>query len=302
MSVFVKVFCKTCKRLILRLRGRVNENKKLGHNFYCSKLCEYKSKTKKRILVCGNALCERVFKRSQGYVSTHNYCSQSCAATVNNKKFPKRGPVFKVCANRTCENQVKNSRVYCSQSCLDVVKQKYTPQNVIDAIRLTARELRRVPSRREMKRVVDACIRFFGSWNKAVAVAGFQPNRSHNQRMYRRSITKAFDGHLCDSISEAIIDNWFTVNKVLHKREVAYPGTNHKADWGLKENEVFVEYFGLAKDCRRYDLTIEEKRGLCRRHNIRLVEIYPSDLYPNIRLDEKFKLGVSSFSLFPVKP
>ena len=103
------------------------------------------------------------------------------------------------------------------------------------------------------------------------------------------------DGHLCDSISELIIDNWLTKNSIPHKRNASYPETNSKADWSVfaGNQKVFVEYFGLVNDSPRYDRTIKRKKELCRRYNLRLIEIYPQDIYLkghlDIRLRDKFK-------------
>ena len=166
---------------------------------------------------------------------------------------------------------------------------KYKPDEVLNIIRQTARESKRVPSKREIKKISDACVWLFGSWNNAVTLAGLRPNRSHSQRMYRRVNAKALDGHLCDSISEAIVDNWFTKNKIFHTRNIPYPGTRHRADWGVGEEDTFVEYFGLAEDSPRYDRSIEKKRELCHENKIKLIEIYAKDLYPKICLNDKFK-------------
>lgn len=97
----------------------------------------------------------------------------------------------------------------------------------------------------------------------------------------------ALDGHRCDSISEALVDNWLTRQSIPHDRNVPYPQTGHKADWGIGKR-FFVEYFGLASDSPRYDRSILAKRRLCKANNIRLIEIYPKDLYPIMNLDRKF--------------
>lgn len=171
----------------------------------------------------------------------------------------------------------------------------YTQEELLNIIRNSARKLKRVPARRELRGVDNAYKRFFGSWNNAVIAAGLLPNRSHNQQMYKCARTKALDGHLCDSVSELIIDNWLTKNKLKHKRNIPYPKTNHKADWGidLKGRTIFIEYFGLAKDSPRYDRTVERKKDICRKYKIKLISIYPKDVYPlkdiNDTLRKKFK-------------
>lgn len=147
-----------------------------------------------------------------------------------------------------------------------------------------------------MGKVAYKCIRAFGSWNEALKKVGLEPHRSHSQRMYKRTNTIARDGHKCDSISEAIIDNWLSKHKVLHTRDVRYPSTGHKADWGVG-NKIFIEYFGLAKDSPRYDRSIKEKRKICEKNGIRLIEIYPNDLYPQEQLNGKLANTLPKFQL-----
>lgn len=286
-----KVFCTVCKRPIHRSIGRINENLKLGHNFYCSRECESQYKNRKRLLACEN--CGKDFLRIPSEISPHNYCSKSCAAIMNNKKYPKiRKPKLKTCLR--CGKPFRKSTgnlKYCSVKCRREAERRYTPQQLIDIIKGTAQELKRVPAKRELKEIADICVRVFDSWNKAIITAGLQPNRSHSQRMYKRTKTQALDGHLCDSISEALIDNWLTENNISHEKDVSYPETNHKADWAvfLGNHKIFIEYFGLANDSPRYDRAIKKKKALCRKHKLTLVKIYSQDIYPKECLDSNLK-------------
>lgn len=179
-------------------------------------------------------------------------------------------------------------QTFCSLSCRVRSQKKYSRTALLDIIKTFAQHLGRAPVRRELGRVSFACIREFGSWNNAVIAAQLNPHRSCDQRMYKRVRTKASDGHSCDSISEAIIDNWLTQKRVPHERDRRYPGTHYKADWVI--GDTFVEYFGLASDSSRYDVAIREKQKLAQQHSIRLIEVYPEDLYPRIKLTRK--LGV----------
>ncbi len=294
MAKLKKVFCANCKKPIYRSTGRINENIKFEWNSYCSKKCLSQSRTKKILLVCEN--CSRCFQRIPSKISPHNYCSKSCATIVNNTKNPNKKAKFKTCIK--CGKQFKKSTgnlKYCSIKCRGGRKPKYTSQNLTDIIGQKAKELQRVPTRREMERIGNSCKRVFGSWNNAVIATGLKPNRSHNQRMYKCAKIKAIDGHLCDSVSEAIIDNWLIKNKIAHKINVSYPKTRYTADWVISINgqKVFIEYFGLANDSPRYDRTIRKKKAFCRKHKLALIEIYPQDIYPkknlNNRLKNKFK-------------
>ena len=296
MAKLKKVFCAICKKPIYRSIGRINENLKFGHNFYCSKKCQYQHRNKKQLLNCEN--CGKIFLRYPKNISPHNYCSQSCAAKINNIKYPKRKAKLKICENIKCDKKFKpgeGNLKYCSMKCRREAERKYTPQQLINIIKRNVQELKRIPAKRELKEIDDICRKYFGSWNNAIIAAGFQPNRSHSQRMYKRTNTIASDGHLCDSVSEALIDNWLTENNIFHEKNAPYPKTNSKADWAIFVGgcKIFVEYFGLANDSPRYDRTIDKKKRLCRKYKIKLIEIYPQDIYPkkffNSKLKNKFK-------------
>jgi len=285
----VKVKCAFCGKEFFRSKRQFNEAKKFGWKQYCSLECLSKSKIKKQVVVCEN--CGKSFLRQPSGLSPHNYCSHSCAAKVNNKKYPKRQAKLRICieCGKKFKKSTKNIK-YCSLFCRRKAEQR-TPDELIKIIKETAKKLKRVPARREIKKINDSCRRIFGSWNNAILAAGLQPNRSANQRMYKRIDTKAIDGHLCDSISEALIDNWFYKNKILHERDVHYPKTHHKADWAvfIKNKRIFVEYFGLANDSFRYDRTIKEKKKLCYKNKIPLIAIYPQDIYPKEFLEDNLK-------------
>lgn len=285
----IKVKCVFCGKEFLRGKGQFNEAKKFGWKQYCSQRCLSNDRTKKQILFCEN--CGKSFERTPHEISPHNYCSQSCAAIVNNKKclkgHAKIKPKLKICV--TCGKSFRKSTgnlKYCSIGC-----RRNTPQQLIDIIKRAVRELKRIPAKRELMEIDSSCVRTFGSWNNAIIAAGFQPNRSHSQRMYKRTKTRALDGHLCDSISEALIDNWLTENNISHERDVSYPETNHKADWAvfLGNRKIFIEYFGLANDSPRYDRAIKKKKVLCRKHKLTLIEIYSQDLYPQKDLNSKLR-------------
>ena len=298
----VKVKCAFCGREYFRQAGRVNEARKFGWNQYCSMECQKRARTTKVERKCGNPDCHKKvlrqlnqFKNSKsGFI----FCSQSCAAIFNNKKclkgHAKIKPKLKTCLR--CGKQFRKNKgnlKYCSIKC-----RRATPQQLLEIIKRTAQELKRVPARRELEGIATMCAKTFGSWNNAIAAAGLPPNRSHSQRMYKRTNTVALDGHLCDSVSEALIDNWLTENNISHERNVSYPETNHKADWKININgqAVFIEYFGLANDSPRYDRTTKKKQKLSQRYNFKLIEIYPQDLYPKEHLDDKLKDKFRSFT------
>lgn len=280
-----EVVCFGCKKRFARSRRRFNENTKLGCNFYCSRTCYGESRKKRFSINCYN--CGKCFEKRQKEISKFNYCSSSCVAVINNQKFPKRGPGFRFC--KTCSRKFKGENLHCSKECFTESRKHHDPEKLLESIKSLNSKLGRVPAKRELPEVAEACRYVFGSWSNAVVAAKLVPHRSHDNRMYRRKMTRASDGHACDSVSEAIVDNWLTENGIQHERNVFYPSTRHMADWKLKNRKVFIEYFGLAKDSSRYDRSIKEKRNLCLQNNIRLIEIYPQDIYPRINLQRKLK-------------
>lgn len=206
---------------------------------------------------------------------------------MNNRNKPRRAKKVHPCDNPECGKDISVALNYCSRTCFNLMRTAYKPDELIKKLQVGSKKLGRTITKRELGHEAYMCIRAFGTWNKALIAASLTPHRSHSERMYKRKNTTALDGHRCDSISEAIVDNWLTEHDIAHDRNAPYPGTNHKADWRIGD-KVFVEYFGLAKDSPRYDRSIKEKRALCRKHGIQLIEVYPNDLYPEIKLEEIF--------------
>ena len=304
----VKIKCAFCNKEYFRDKGRFNEAKKFGWQQYCSKGCQDKAKTKKIKKSCGNFNCNKLFSRplsqfkrsKSGFI----FCSRSCAAKVNNRNYPKRKKQlivigqktyfktgFIICAKCGKWFQRITGKKYCSTECKRTVLRTYTPQQLIEIIRKKSHELKRVPTKRELRKIANCCVIVFGSWNNAVAAAGLKPNRSHDHRMYKRTNAKALDGHLCDSISELLIDNWLYKNNIPHSKNVSYPNTHHKADWEIlfQNQRTFIEYFGLANDSPRYDRSIKDKKKICNKNKIVLIPIYHWELYPKKRFGKKIR-------------
>lgn len=93
-----------------------------------------------------------------------------------------------ICLNPQC-NSTFSSRhsnaKYCSRKCAGTINQraalievKYSDDFLIEQLRLKAAELNRTPTKREMKSPFPSCdtyARRFGSYNKAVILAGLTP-------------------------------------------------------------------------------------------------------------------------------
>jgi hypothetical protein len=162
-------------------------------------------------------------------------------------------------------------------------RRKYTPKYLLDKIVSFHEKHDRIPLKREFNMYHEYQVRF-GSWNNAIRLAGFAPN----PQLFAYKFV-ARDGHKCDSFTEKIIDDWLYKRGINHKRNVSYPGTKMTADFSLG-SDVILEFFGLAGVQKQYDKIIERKRQICRDKKLRLIEIYPRDLFPKDRLSKLVKM------------
>jgi hypothetical protein len=167
---------------------------------------------------------------------------------------------------------------------------KYTREDLLEKIMKFYKKHGRIPLKREFNsfRVFK---NEFGSWNKAIIAAGFDPNPV----LFAKKFT-AGDGHPCDSFTERIIDDWFFKKHIVHERQWHYGDTKMTADFFIQPN-IIVEFFGLAGVQKRYDVILERKRTFCAEQNLRLIEIYPKDIFPVNTLD----YGLLNIILPPVE-
>lgn len=159
---------------------------------------------------------------------------------------------------------------------------KYSDENLLDKIRDFHLQNGRIPLKREFNALHIYGARF-GSWNKAIKKAGFETNPVLFSKKFI-----AIDGHVCDSFTEKIIDDWLTSKEIPHERHVSYKSTRFTADFKIG-HDIFIEFFGLAGVQKKYDKNIEKKRLLAKEFGYRLIEIYPSDIYPKNKLPALLK-------------
>ncbi len=210
-----------------------------------------------------------------------NFCSRSCAASINNSKFPKRKAKIKIC--EYCGKEFKgDGEKYCSKKCKDQT-QIISKGEILRQIKDFYKRKKRIPLKREFPHYMAIRARF-GTWNKAIETAGFEPNPVMFAKKYI-----ANDGHKCDSLAEKIIDDWLYRRKIKHKRRISYPEEKKlTADFVIRNN--WVEFYGLKGEIKDYDELIKRKRKLCKKYNLPLIEIYPKDLFPVNRLLEIIKI------------
>lgn len=158
-----------------------------------------------------------------------------------------------------------------------IYKRRYTNKMLIMKIKDFYRKNGRIPLKREFNSYRGFRLRF-GSWNNAIVKAGFTPNPCSARRYIAR------DGHTCDSLAEKMIDDFLFEHHVKHERSVPYQNYNRfKTDFVI--NGTFVEYFGRV-GLRDYDEIIMRKKALCQQANVRLIELYPTDILEKKKLPD----------------
>ncbi|HUC01896.1 MAG TPA: hypothetical protein VMA75_03245 [Candidatus Paceibacterota bacterium] len=157
---------------------------------------------------------------------------------------------------------------------------RYTRQDLLEKIKEFHRKNGRIPLKREFNSF-KVFKREFGGWNQAIIAAGFDANPVQFARKFI-----ADDGHPCDSFTEKVIDDWLLKKHIMHERHWRYGDTKMTADFFIQPN-IVVEFFGLAGVQNKYDGRLEKKRRFCAERNLRLIEIYPKDIYPTSTLDRK---------------
>ncbi len=277
----IKVKCAFCGKKFFRELRRFNEAKKFRWKQYCSPKCHSLSKNKQKTLKCGNPKCQKVFRRQPHEIPLSGicFCSKSCAATINNSKSSKRRPKIRICP--TCQKEFHGRRKYCSRICQSK-PQKITKEQIIKEIKEFYKNNGRIPLKREYHHYV-ATRRRFGTWNKAIKAAGFRP---HSVLFAKKYI--ANDGHKCDSLAEKIIDDWLTARKISHKRSVFYPN-NKKYTADFKVNNTFIEFFGLKGQVKNYDKSMNRKLKFIKEEGLKLIAIFPEDLFPESKLEIIFE-------------
>jgi hypothetical protein len=314
MPKFEDVKCDCCGKFYQRIKGRIKEAIKNGWKQYCSSKCYKKARTKslnKNCITCGKKITVRFtdYTRSQ---SKKFFCCKSCAAKHNNKNRKhseetkikisislKKKSIQKECI--ICKKifnviPSKNHRIVCSKKCGQIYQfgsLSYTKEEVIDKINDLYSIGKNAPSSKLVEsKLYSAVKKYFGTWNKAMIELKIKPN---TQWMSRKFL-KCKDGHNADSISEMILDNWLSENKLEHTRHKKYLEKRKlNCDFYLTNYDIWIEYFGLKNEHKQYDLKIEEKRKIVKELGLTLIEIFPEDLYPQNNLENRIMSVIKRF-------
>lgn len=166
------------------------------------------------------------------------------------------------------------------------LKPKYSRNHLIALLKDFYAQYKRIPTKRDFMSMYGSFFRNFGTWNNAIRKAGFSPNPVLFAKKY-----VANDGHKCDSLAEKIIDDWLTAKRIAHERSVPYLRTRFTADF--KIGNTLVEFFGLHNQLKRYDALMKKKLRLVQKYKLKLISLYPEDIFPILKLNEKLKSVLS---------
>jgi len=318
-STFIEIKCPFCGKKFDKTLHRYKDAIKNNYNLYCSKKCRVSARTTSKNLNCCNCGNDILITKSvyNGSNNKRFFCSSSCSAIFNNKQrgertfsekehirkglldYHERMGMYKdgkkaikqksSCVICSKEFKPSNASQYCCSRICGYIYQfgslPYTKDDVINNILEKHKELSRTPQKRDCKRrLSSAAKRLFGSWNKAIKECGLKPNPSK----YQKVRLKCKDGHIADSISEMIVDDWFFSRQLKHNRNKKYFGSNMDCDFYFPDYDLWVEYFGLIGQSKEYDITVKAKRKLIKKLKLNFVELVPDDLYPSRKFESVF--------------
>ena len=95
---------------------------------------------------------------------------------------------------------------------------------------------------------------------------------------YQRPEFRTQDGHYVRSKSEALIDNWLYIYKIVHAYERKVPNIDEDilSDFYIPTGRVFIEYWGM--DDEKYLAKKKWKLEIYKKNNIDLIELTEKDV------------------------
>jgi hypothetical protein len=290
----MRVKCELCGGVFEKDSGHYKEAIKFHWKQYCSKQCQGKAKMSRIAAKCSNPFCDISFTRtpSEAKSSKLLFCSISCSTSYYNA-IRQNHTLLRKCKRDGCNNFIHTTDLtinYCGGKCSRLFRQgltSYTKDSVTAKIQLFVKENDRIPTRNELGFLNRLARRFFGTWNKAIEAAGYDPNPVMFAKHYFSK-----DSHKCDSMAEKIVDDWLYNNNIEHRVHVNYPWSNGmKCDFLVGDH--WIEIFGLEGHLKRYDELKKEKLRLIKLHHIKLIKLNLRDIYIKKTFEEKLtkKLG-----------
>ena len=128
-------------RLLDKLKGNTHGN------IYCSRKCASQARTISRTEITCNC-CGKKFYRKATEANNVNYCSQSCAATINGKLHPKRSPKNEdgkrvkrvLLCLMCCTSEVRTTGAFC-KSCKKSKSESIRSSKTLGQLKKESREL-----------------------------------------------------------------------------------------------------------------------------------------------------------------
>lgn len=162
---------------------------------------------------------------------------------------------------------------------------KYSDKDLIYYIQKFVKNNNKIPISRDFKKnpnyphEITYEVRF-GSWNKAIEAAGFEPNINSGYGLS----TLANDNHLYRSRLEANFADKFLHNKYKYIIEPRYPKPYNKIyDWYISELDLYIELDGGIRP-----EVIKEKIEINKKLNRKLLVVIPKDLNKFNNLQELY--------------
>ena len=302
---YIELECCNCKKKFQKTLHRYKEAVKCGYDFFCSRECANQFKTTNLTLKCLTCnedifVARHAFNKSE---NKHFFCSSACSAKFTNKArgqrtddtkqniynglkryYEKNG--LKMRGKRQCLvcNKTFSPKtdkcVCCSQNCATIYRfgsLPYTKDDVVNTIININRTSGLTPQKRVVSsKLYFSAVKFFGTWNDAMKSCGLVPNK----QLRRKSRLLCKDGHVVDSLSEKIIDEWLFKNRITHEKNKKYPDSRMTCDFYFTEHRLWVEYFGLCRNKRsEYDDAVDTKKKIVSGYGLNFVALYPKDLY-----------------------
>lgn len=304
-------FLKSKKKILLVVRGNAKSN--IDACRFCSRECSNNGNKTGEIIVCKT--CNKDFYKQRSQIGLNNFCSSRCSAIARNtgrkrteeeklkvsiKLFRGKIPEKKQAVSRpfhpcaVCGVKREKKRKTCSKACASTQKTGEKPLLSVELAKDTFDKFivdnERIPSKREHPLLLNFARREFKTWNKMVVAFGYTPMTKN----LRRKRIKCSDGHIVDSVSEKIIDEFLTSHNISHEVHKRYNDSKLISDFFLTDHDVYVEYFGLDGGFVKYDENTKRKLKLFEDNDLKIITVYPKDLFPENKLSELFKLWILS--------
>mgnify|MGYP001455761387 CR=1 FL=1 len=167
-----------------------------------------------------------------------------------------------------------------------------TKQTLQKAVKMFIKKQKRNPSLKD----IDTKKLPFKHWHFIMngGVTQFWSNEYPSTNIFTTYATyTAKDGHKCFSLSECILDDWFSKHNIRHKKEIHYPQDNRlnsynnlRCDWFLIKTKQYVEFAGIYGNST-YLKRLKRKRGLAKKYKMNLIILTINDINSNGHLNEK---------------